>query len=152
MAKKNRFRLNTVLKLRKQREDGHRRIVAARLREIMRTQERIMTLSDQVEKEIDAMRGGRRGGMLDVTQIARHRHWLTHLQRGILETEAQLRAIQAKLSQERAELVAASRDRKALDKLKEKHVAKIRIQAEKRRRQEEDEMALRPFLLRLADA
>lgn len=111
-----------------------------------------MTLSNQVEKEIDAMRGGRQGGMLDVTQIARHRHWLTHLQRGILETEAQLRAIQAKLSQERAELVSASCDRKALDTLKERHVAKIRIQAEKRRRQEEDETALRPFLLQLADA
>lgn len=152
MAMKNRFRLNTVLKLRKQREDEHRRIVAVRLREIMRTQERIMTLSNQVEKEIDAMRGGRQGGMLDVTQIARHRHWLTHLQRGILETEAQLRAIQAKLSQERAELVSASCDRKALDTLKERHVAKIRIQAEKRRRQEEDETALRPFLLQLADA
>lgn len=111
-----------------------------------------MALNQQIDMEIDAMRGGRKGGMLDVTEIARHRHWVTHLQRGILENDAQLRALQAKLSQERAELVSASRDRKALDKLKERHVAKVREQNEKRQRLEEDEIALRPFLLQMSRA
>jgi flagellar export protein FliJ len=152
MAKMNRFRLSTVLKLRQQREDEHRRIVATRLREIMRTQEHIMALNEQIDKEIDAMRGGRRGGMLDVTEIARHRHWVTHLQRGILENEAQLRGLLAKLSQERAELVSFSRDRKVLDILKKRHMANLRHKNENRRRLEEDEIGLRSFLLQMSKA
>jgi len=152
MAKKDRFRLETVLKLRRQRENEHQRIVAERLREIMRTQERIMKLSDQIDQEIDAMRGGRRGGKLDVTEIAKHRHWVTHLQRGVLETEAQVRSLQAKLAQERAELVAASRDKKALDTLKSRHESKLRREAKKRLRLEEDEMASRLYLRQMVDA
>lgn len=145
MAQLFRFRLKTVLKLRKQKEDEHKRIVAARVRELTAVRRRAERISRQIIDETQAVRAGRGAGVLSIQEIARHRHWLTHLQRSVLETHNQIRSVEALLAQDRAGLTKASREAKALEKLRDKQ--KRRHEEDERRRETRDldEMAVLRF-------
>jgi len=146
VAKRFRFRLETVLKLREQREQAHKRIVADRLRQIARAEARAQRLRDQIAAEVQAARQARRAGILEVTAIARHRHWLGRLQRGLLETEADLRTLRAKLAQERTELAEASKQAKIMAKLKERQQQRYAYELARQERLEADEIATMRFV------
>jgi flagellar FliJ protein len=120
MARRFQFRFETLLKIRQQDEDRHKRIVAERLRQITAVRERLESLHRQIGDEEQAIREGGSPGMIDMQQIVRHRHWLGHLHKGVLESESALRALEARLAQDRAALAEAVKRRRVLDKLKER--------------------------------
>lgn len=142
MAKRFKFRLETVLKLRQQRENDKKRIVADRIREIVRASNDQYGIQQQIENQIDAMRGRVQQGRIDTRQIARDRHWLSRLNLQSLETQSAIRTLQAKLSMEQAELAKASRQRKILEKLREKQMLSYRQTVEKQEQKESDELAV----------
>ncbi|HUS97775.1 MAG TPA: hypothetical protein VMX97_13655, partial [Hyphomicrobiaceae bacterium] len=82
MAKRFRFRLDTMLKIRRQREDQHKRIVAERIRQITQVREQIAAIERQIQEEIEAIRTGQGARTIDIQQLMRHRHWLGHLNKG----------------------------------------------------------------------
>ena len=57
MAKRFTFRFDTMLKIRQQREDEKKRIVAARLGEISRVQERIESIESHSQVALRAEAG-----------------------------------------------------------------------------------------------
>ncbi|MBN1489509.1 MAG: flagellar export protein FliJ [Phycisphaerae bacterium] len=120
MAKQFVFRLETLLKLRKQREDRQKRVVAERLRQITRTQDEIRGLEWQIVGQVSAMRDEAAQPRLDAQNLAKNRHWLSRLHRSRLEADAHLRLLEARLAQERAVLAQAARDKKVMEKLKER--------------------------------
>lgn len=120
MAKRFTFRFETMLRIRKQREDEHKRIVASRLREIGGVQNHMTSLDKQIRDELQAIRFGRRPGTIDMQQIIRHRHWLGCLHKGVLEGQAKMRFLEAELARERADLAEAAKQRRILEKLKER--------------------------------
>jgi flagellar FliJ protein len=120
MAKRYTFRFDPMLKIRRQREDEHKRIVAARIREIRQVHEQIDGLENQIHDELSSIRKGQEPGSIDMTQIVRHRRWLGHLHKAVLDTQAQLGCLEAKLSQERVALAEAAKQRRILEKLKER--------------------------------
>jgi flagellar FliJ protein len=126
------FRFETLLKIRRQREDHHKRIVAERVRQIVAARERLDALRQQITDEETAIRTGQQPGTLDMQQIVRHRHWLGHLHRSVLDTQAELRGLEARLAQERAALAEAVKQRRILDKLKERRLER-HLQEELRR-------------------
>ena len=71
MAKRFKFRFDTMLKIRRQREDEKKRVVAARLREIGRAQDRIRSIESQTEQELQAMRNAQTSGRIDLQQAMR---------------------------------------------------------------------------------
>lgn len=120
MAKRFTFRFETMLRIRRQREDEHKRIVANRLREITALQDHMGSLDKQIRDELQAIRIGRQPGTIDMQQIIRHRHWLGCLHKGVLEGQAKMRFLEAELARERADLAEAAKQRRILEKLKER--------------------------------
>ena len=120
MAKRFTFRLDTMLKIRRQREDEHKRIVASRLREIAKVQEQLASLDRQIRDELGSIRMGQKPGTIDMQQVVRHRRWLGHLHKAVLDGQGRLRFLEAKLAQERAALAEAAKQRQILQKLKER--------------------------------
>jgi len=145
MAKRFRFRLEPVLKLRKQKEDQHRRIVAGRVRQLSEARRRVACIERQITAETEAVRATREKGIISVRGLARGRHWLTHLQRSLLETQNQVGVVEAHLAQERAELARVAKDAKAIEKLRERQERRF-LQGERRAEVKElDEMAILRF-------
>ena len=141
MAKRFAFRFDTMLKIRRQREDQHKRVVAERIRQIAQVNERIAAIDRQIHDEIAAIRSGQESGTIDIQQVMRHRHWLGHLHRGGLEMAGRLRFLEARLAQERAVLAEAVKQRRILDKLKERQWNRHRIEEDRRETRESDDLA-----------
>ncbi len=140
MAKRFTFRFDTMLKVRRQREDQHKRVVAGRLRQITQVHEQIGAIDRQIQDEIGAVRAGQEAGTIDIQQVMRHRSWLSHLHRGSLEAEGRLRFLEARLAQERAVLTEAVKQRRILDKLKERQWRRYRQEEDRRETRESDEL------------
>jgi len=126
MAKRFVFRFETMLKIRRQREDEHKRIVASRIREIARVQDQMASLDRQIHNELAAIRAGQSPGTIDMQQVIRHRHWLGRLHKAVLDSQAWLRFLEARLAQERAALAEAVKQRQVLDKLKQRQWERYR--------------------------
>jgi len=141
MARQFRFRFATMLKIRQQREDEHKRVVAERLRQIGRTRDHRRALQRQIQDEVAAIRDSQACGSIDIQQVMRHRHWLGHLHKGVLEAEARLRFLEARLAQERAVLAEAVKQRKILEKLKEHQWQRHLREENVRETKESDELA-----------
>ncbi len=119
MAKRYTFRFETLLSLRRQREEQEKRVVASRLREIRKLEQRQEALVLRIEEHTDLTRGALRDGVLDLDRLKLGRHWIVRLRRGVLEAEAELSTHKAILAQERMKLAEASKQRKILGKLRE---------------------------------
>jgi len=120
MARRFVFRFETMLRLRRQREDERKRVVAERLRQIARVEDRLASLHRQLRQEAEAIRAAQQPGRMDMQMAVRHRGWIGHLHRAVLEAQGQLRGLEARLAQERAALAEAARLRRVLEKLKER--------------------------------
>jgi len=153
MAKRFTFRFATMLKIRQQREDEHKRIVAERLRQIGQTRDHRSVLQRQIQDEVNAIRDSQNGGSIDIQQVMRHRHWLSHLHKGVLEADARLRFLEARLAQERVVLAEAVKQRKILEKLKERQWRRHLHEESLREMKEGDELATVRYVFgREADA
>ena len=148
MARPFRFKLETVLKLRKQKEDQHKRMVAERLRQLNAARRHLVHIEDQTEWEIEAVRAGRGRGTVSVQNLARGRHWLTHLQRSLLEAQGQIRVVEGRLARERAQLARAAKEAKALEKLRERQAQRYAAEEKRLDRRELDEVAVLHFTRR----
>lgn len=131
MAKRFRFRFETMLKIRRQREDQHKRIVADRLRQITTVRAELRQLDQLIHEENDALRSGQAVGRIDLQQTVRRRQWVMHLHKATLDAEARLRGLEAQLAQERAALAEAAKQRRIIEKLRERQFE--RHQAEQQR-------------------
>jgi flagellar export protein FliJ len=120
MAKQYTFRLEPLLKLRRQREDEKKRAVAARLGQIGVLEQRRQKLLSEIGDQAQVMRTWLSGGCLEMNDVRLGRHWLLRLQRGVLETGALMSTQRAILAQERTELTEARKNTKVLERLKER--------------------------------
>ena len=145
------FRFETLLALRKQREDEKKRVVAARLRTIADVRQRQDNLRNAVELQSEALRAALRESSVDVDQLRWGRHWLTHLRRGVLESEAELTGHRAMLAQERSLLVEARKDSEAIARLKERRREAFLAEAARRERIEADDLNAARYAFAMVD-
>lgn len=145
------FRFETLLALRKQREDEKKRVVADRLRQIAEVHLRQDNLRNAAELQSDALRAALRGDLVDVDQLRWGRHWLTHLRRGVLESEAELTTHRAMLAQERSFLVEARKESEALARLKERRRQAHLSEAARRERIETDDLNAARYAFAMSD-
>jgi len=130
------FRFETLLKLRKQREDEAKRIVAERMNRIRALEERQEAIQQRITTEVNQVRNEMQVYKLDTDQIRLGRHWITRMRQGLLHAEAEMRTQQAILAAERRKLAEATTERKILARLKEQRMEKAL--AEQRRREQAD--------------
>ncbi|NLX13314.1 MAG: flagellar export protein FliJ [Phycisphaerales bacterium] len=146
MAKRFVFRLETLLKIRQQREEWQQRIVAGRLRQIQETRRRIADLEQRMHAGQEAVRDSQRRGRIDLQQAMHYRHWIGHLHKNVLETQSHLGYLEAELVRERAALSEAAKQRKILDKLKERQWQRHLRGEDRREVNEADELATVRFV------
>jgi len=150
MAKRFRFRLAPVLRLRQQKADQAKRLVADRLRRIGRVRREIGIFQDRIGQQVAAMRAGSLAGVLDVGEVARHRHWLTHLERGLLEATAGVRQLEAQLARERAALTEARKEVRIMETLKDRQQSRYYYELSRQETAEADELSTQRYVHRRA--
>ncbi|MBE7505863.1 MAG: flagellar FliJ family protein [Planctomycetia bacterium] len=145
MASRFSFRFETLLKLRKQREEQCRRVVATRLSQIMATQSRRAEIEDQIARQSGAFRRSLKSDMLDVDEVRLSRHWLLKLRQRLFEADAEVAGQHAVLAQERAALAVARKDTKVLETLRERQYSTFVAQVQRREQLELDELNVTRF-------
>lgn len=140
MAKRYEFRFETLLRLRQQREDERKRVVAARLREIQSLEERRAMLEDRIQQQTEQVRDALRSSTLNLEDLKLSRHWMVRLRRGVMETNSALKTMCAILAKERQQLAEAAKDKKVLARLKERRLAEYLAEVDRREQLELDEM------------
>jgi flagellar export protein FliJ len=145
MAKRYAFRLETLLRLRQQREDEQKRVVASRLRKIKSIEQQKQVLQVRITEQVDSMRGLLTRGQMDIDQLKAGRHWMVRLRRGVLEADGAIVANRSMLAQERVHLANVRKDTKILERLKEKQREAFFVEIERQDRIESDDMNVTRF-------
>jgi flagellar protein FliJ len=114
------FTLQTLLDRREQIEQDRQRELAAVQSVMTALQQELKALNDSMQTSIGDLRAGKLIGRLDLQFLAAHRRYVLSVERRAM-TLAQRMAIQQRAVDEaRARLVAVARDRKMLEKLRDK--------------------------------
>jgi flagellar export protein FliJ len=140
MAGRFQFRFETLLRLRQQKEDLQKRVVAARIQQIQQLQERHELLSARIAQQSEAIRGQLRDGTIDVDVLRSARHWLVRLRQGVLQTDAEIAAHRAILAQERLALVESRKEAEVMARLRLRQEAAFVAQLEREEQLETDDL------------
>ncbi len=156
MAKRFRFRLEVVRKLRKRAEDQQRRVVAERFRQVNAVREQIDGLTALLEGEHASIRqsvsGGREGcNRLDMDDLRRHHVHISQLHRSLAAARGELTRLRGELEEEQGRLAEASKQVKVLDKLEERQRARYDTALKRAELADADEVAAQ-FVRRVAVA
>ena len=136
------------MKLRKQKEDENKRAVAQRVTEMSKLQDHLMTLNEQIASEIRKARENAVHAHLDTSDMSKQRFWISHLQRGVLETEFRMRNLEKELTADRTVLAEASKEYKVIETLRDKRLQAHNREQERLETIEADEMAVNRFVRR----
>ena len=139
------------MKLRKQKEDENKRAVAQRVREMTQLRDHLMTLNEQIASEIRRARENAVHAHLDTSDLSKQRFWISHLQRGLLETEFQMRNLEKQLTTDRTVLAEASKEYKVIETLRDKRLQAHTREEERLETIEADEMAVNRFVRRQSE-
>lgn len=140
MAGRFHFRFETILRLRRQKEDLQKRVVAARIRQIQQLQERHELLTTRIAQQGEALRGQLREGTIDVDALRCARHWLVRLRQGVLQTDAEIAAHRAILAQERVALVESRKEAEVMSRLRLRQETTFVAQLERDEQLETDDL------------
>jgi flagellar FliJ protein len=117
------FRLERVRALRESAEDRAREELAATLALRLRREAILAAAATRVEQADELQRGAAREEALDGASLRALQGWRDRVAVARREAERALGAIDAEVDARRDALVAASRDREALERLKARHEA-----------------------------
>ncbi len=146
MAKLFKFRLETVLRVRRQKEDEKKRIVARRIREVLAQEKHINNLQKQTIATVTDIQRQMQNGSVDVDLISRQRYWLSHLHQMGLQAQLHLRQLNQQLAQERLVLSEAAKEVKVLEKLRERLWQRYQKQLQKQEILEADDLSIGRFI------
>ncbi|MCB9851818.1 MAG: flagellar export protein FliJ [Phycisphaerales bacterium] len=145
MASNEVFRFETLLKLRRQKEDEAKRALASRIGQIRDLEERQKALQSRIDQQSTRSRQILGEEALRLDELRLSRHWVTRLRQGLLQAEAEMRTQRAILAAERTRLADASKDRKVLARLKERRLDRYFAEQQRREQAEMDEMNVLRF-------
>jgi len=140
MPERSPFRFETLLRLRAQRENEQKRVVADRLRAIHTIETQRDTLLARIVQQTDALRSVLTSGPLPVDRVRLGRHWVARLRQAVLEMDAEIAGHRAVLAQERQELAARRKQTEVLARLKERQLDAMRRAADRREQAELDDL------------
>jgi flagellar protein FliJ len=118
--KKFSFRLNPVLRLRKQQQDQKKRVVGDLLRQIHHHQRQAVEMAESVRNEGETLKEQYQRGRVDMIWVSHYYRFVTHTRQAIRNRIETVGRIQGQLQTARQELAQASRKTRILEKLKDK--------------------------------
>lgn len=145
MAGGFKFRLETVLKVRRRAYQESQRVVAERLRHIAEEHRRLNSFQNQLTQETNAVSQSLSVAMIDVNDVRRRRGYLIHLKSSIDTTRQCIARHEQELAGERKLMVTARTQLRVIEKLKERRLARYQEQLDKRETQELNEIGMQVF-------
>ncbi|GMU36567.1 MAG: flagellar export protein FliJ [Phycisphaerae bacterium] len=126
MAKRFRFNLEVVRRLRKREEEQQQRVVSEIAAAVTRQRGELEALREAATEQCRDRSGVQAGGALDVAGLIRIQRYLGALRRAIEAAQERLAQTSQRLSEEQARLAELTARRKVLDKLRERRLAEHR--------------------------
>jgi len=136
------FKLAGVLKQRLHEERRRQRELAERQANLAALQQRLKELNDRVQQTNDDVRSNHLTGPLDMNFLAAHRRFLAATQRGAVEIVQRMAIAQKQVDEALAHLAEASKQRKIIEKLREKQFERWRAEQDRKEVAELDEVAM----------
>lgn len=126
------FKLEALLAHRQQVEKEKQRKLAAVQSEMQAVTRQLQETHARIAAENKSLTASHLTGKLDMQYIAHEKRFVGNLQIKILLGMQKLAAMEKTLAAARAELLAAARDRKVIEKLKEKQLARWRAEQDRK--------------------
>src|SRR5450432_4593573 len=145
------FKLEGVLRQRKYVEQEKQRELAIRQSQFVELQSALTQLQNMVQQSNEDVRRNHLVGKLNMEFLAAHRRFLTGMQRQALGLMQRLALAQRAVDEARSELAEAAKQRKAIEKLREKQFARWREELAKREVAEMDEIGMQLAYQNLAE-
>jgi len=136
------FKLEGVLRQRKHIEQEKQRQLAVKQLQLVELQNTLRQMQQTVQATNDDLRNNRLVGRLDMEFIAAHRRFLTGMQRNALAMAQRIALAQRAVEEARVELAEAAKQRKAIEKLREKQLERWRADLSRRELAELDEIGM----------
>lgn len=151
MAKRFRFRLETLRRIRQQERDRQQRTLANAVRNVESAGRRLATIAQQVEDAAVLTRFDRQRERLDLASIR-----ATHLYRGFLEQQLVQERIAlgrttADLDAHRAKLGEATKNLKVLENLRDRQWRRHRVEVARQEQAEYDEVGAQQYARKPAE-
>lgn len=144
--KKFRFRLETVLKLRRLAEDEKKRVVGELLSEIHRRQQEAVELDASARAVGGELKERNGAGRIDLTWLGNYESYVSHVRSSIAEIIKSVVQLQQKLAEARQELAEAAKGARIIEKLKEKRKERYDDHLSRAETREQDEVATKNFI------
>jgi len=136
------FQLDGVLRQRKFVEQQKQREHAERQAVLVKMEGELRGLNEQVQLTNDQVRQNHLTGTLDMNFLAAHRRFLIAMQRQALALVQKMAQQKQKVEEARIELAEAAKQRKVIEKLREKHFERWRAALKHRELTEQDEIGM----------
>jgi flagellar FliJ protein len=137
------FQLDPVLQQRKLVEEQRQRELAAVQAEYAELEARLRALDQEVRTSEADLRSNRLTGRLDLSFLAAHRRFTIAMQRRAVALAQQMAAVRKRVDDARAALAEAAKQRKILEKLRERRKAQWSEEADRKELAALDEISAR---------
>ena len=142
MARRFRFRLETVRKMRQQERDVQQREVARAAGEVGRVEDQISILSGQLKGTLAESRGVQSQAGVNLSLLRGHHYYRGWLHRCLLESKIDLGDCKVRYEAERSKLAEKSKRLKVIETLRERQWQQHRRDLAREEQATSDEAAL----------
>ena len=141
MAKRFHFPLATLLRMRELHEREAKRKVGEKLAEIAQLDQANQQADNEIRMRQSDLLASQRTGTIATTDIARTRGWITHLRHTILQRQDMRAARVKELEVLQAELRVARKNKRIIEKLRDRRWEEYRKDLQRREQAQADELA-----------
>ncbi|MBI1825603.1 MAG: flagellar export protein FliJ [Planctomycetes bacterium] len=145
MAKRFQFRLEAVRRIREQAKDARLRDLAGAVRQFSASKHVLESLGDQLSESTDELRGSKKLGLLDLSALRAQQYFGVWLEWQIRDASADVQEKRKAVDAERKKLADANAQFKAIEKLRERAIARHALQNRREEQMEMDEIAGRKW-------
>lgn len=117
------FKLHALLRQREQIEQQKMRVLGERQKVLVELEQDLRALNDGAEKALSDLRNNHLVGRIDLSFLAAHRRFMGAMGRQAAVILQKIGQAQKQVEEARLALAEAAKNRKAIEKLKERHFA-----------------------------
>jgi flagellar protein FliJ len=136
------FKFDGVLRQREHVETQRQRELAIVQQEMTRLQAELKQLNESVEGSTNDLRTNHLTGKLDLNFLAAHRRFMLAMQRKAMGLVQQIASVQKRVDIAQAALAEAAKQRKIMEKLREKNLERWKADLARKEMTETDEIAM----------
>jgi len=136
------FKLEAVLRQRGHVEKEKQRALATIQAQMTQLQSELRTLNETVQASTDDLRDNRLTGKLDLHFLAAHRRFTLATQRKAMQLVQRMALVQRAVDEAQQALIEAVKQRKAVEKLREKHHERWKAEIDRKEAAQLDEVSM----------